>query len=392
MTTTPDTVPASSVDLLLACASSAEIPDTEINTTGEAAMVGNAVHESSQACLTNHGTNPTEASIAAAIKWDVRADEVERLTLLTLQGIESINEPITAPTIERVIPSSRFRTRVDLLDVHYSTVEPRPPEALNRVMVAAAARERAPAAVLSRITIVDIKTGRDVKYTKPGQMLTYAAAAREHFGMPSSGYIYTGEVWSRDGTVIERRITSERIDGFLERVDRQLRYSGRYHTPGSHCGYCRRIHECDARAKHIRSACEMFIRTDPTQIDHDKIGAYWDTREELRKALDVFDEMIGVQLTDGPITIAPGRRLELVPVAKKTINPRAAVPIMKAFGFSLDEVYSALSLRQEAMLKIAANKNTNSTKKATRAKMLSELDDAGAISVSTYLKRTEIKD
>lgn len=385
MTNTPDTIPASSVDLLLACASSAEVPDTEINTTGEAAMIGNAVHEASQACKTNHETNPTEASIAAAIKWDVQADEVERLTLLTLQGIESIKEPINAPEAEFVIPSSRFRSRVDLIDVHYSTVRPKSP------VLAVAANEKA-LETLSRITIVDIKTGRDNKYTKPGQMLAYAATAREYFGMPSSGYIYTGEVWSRDGTVIERRITSERIDGFLERIDQQLKYSGRYHTTGSHCGYCRRIHECDARAKHIRSACEMFIRKDPTQIDSNKIGAFWDTREELRKALDVFDTMVNVHLQTGPITIAPGRRLELVPVAKKTIDPRAAGLVMKAFGFNSDEITAALRVRQNAMLKIAAEKNTNASKESTRAKMLAALDEAGAISVSTYLKRTEIKD
>jgi len=350
-----DAVAASSVDLFLTCSSSILQAESPHSPECAGADLGTAVHEAIR--HTVRGEDYRIEHIASV--YDADPGEVLALVEYAKQALGEIREPLRHARCEEKIYEGNIRSRQDLVAVEATPQGP------------------------SSISSLDWKSGR-VMIPKPGQMIANAVALRRRYGMPSSGYIYTAEVWLRDREIIERRYDATRLDAFEERLESELRYAGSSYTPGEGCGFCKHSTTCQARLDYLRASASMLAETEVKHLTPMAIADLWPRKQALERALTEYTKVAkGMLAESGELPLSDGSVLQYLDRKVTTIDARKAWPVMTEHGLSAAEINGVISVQKGKLEEAVATKAkaNGRTKKSATAELMDDLRAAGAVAV-----------
>ena len=244
----------------------------------------------------------------------------------------------------------------------------------------------------SHIVIVDFKTGfSDDEHRY--QLVSYADAARERWGMPTSGVITTVEGQLRHGERIVRNYSENDLAGFRLDVGRALASIGKKIVPGKHCGFCPRQLECPTRDSYINAATAALVELDQSRdygISTVQLGAIYDRYKEVMRAADRYQKLVDAALEQGPIPLPGGRRLELHEV-ERTVVDVTALGVFDAMGWEYDDLREAVRISKSGLDRIVKSKvPTRGEAKILMRQLMTALGDGGALRTETRREKVVV--
>jgi hypothetical protein len=237
-----------------------------------------------------------------------------------------------------------------------------------------------------RILVSDWKTGaRAVEPPREnGQLAFLALCARKALGRPgdrvaaqiayveSSGEIRTtGHEYSHEE--LERAEEVRQIARAVE-ASRSAAAGGGPRAArlvvGAHCRYCPAIARCPA----ISGAAQSLLEEKDAELTDERVPKIWETLQ----AVEAAAKRVRARLTDhvanapdGAVPVQGGRRLRLVESRREKIDPRGAMPVLRAaFGEGADD---AVTVSKTGLKKLAGEALPG---------VMAELEGAGAVEVT----------
>lgn len=351
----------SSADRFLSCASSALTTDHPYNPQSNAAGLGSAVHEV-LAELVDTGKMPPEVMDRAARTWGVDVDEIERLASYGARAWEDLAEEFEGGAAEVRIDGEITGGTADVL-----------------------------ARVEGGIRILDWKSGRG-QVTHEAQLLAYALAAVDQFGLEPDQTVTTYEVWVQHGVYHRHDYNADQIEGFRGRLKRAIGDIGRQYAPGAACAFCPRQLECQARQDLIRSTTGSLAIVGGGDLTlREQLSEMFPRVQQLKKAIGQFEELLDLELNNGAIQTADGRQLELGEHERTIIKPIEAWKVITDWEFSQAEIASAMTISKGKLLSTVAKRAKRGQGAAMKREIMQDLDSAGALKRSTFTKRQHVK-
>ncbi len=234
-------------------------------------------------------------------------------------------------------------------------------------------------------SVADWKTGRvDNDYW--AQLMGYCVLFAEP-GDRATGAI----LWVRDEEVENYTSDQDERDAFLQRItDEVVDWDGVYH-PGSHCGFCPRYHECDARTAHDRASLRAFLREESTTDiladlpPETQLDLYEQAATVERLAAAVRKGLREIVAANGPIK-TKSRMLQLVPNNRTTIEPLQAWPVLDQFGLDDEAKASVIRIAKGELEDVVAKAAPPRQGAAKIRELRAALEEAGALSVQVGQK------
>jgi hypothetical protein len=357
-----DTIRASEADRILQCGAAARAVQRDIDISGPEALIGRAAHDAIEYWINGERKGEPETQ-PAANQHGVKPGDIAELIQNAPSMLKAIREDLSNLRAEVTISGGGVRGRIDVLSLTM---------AKTRLFSAA---------------VLDWKTGRDpASSSKPGQRLAYASAVEASYGMPANGCIYTAELWLATGEIIESRFDAASIEGFRRRLAEQLERDTA--SPGPHCKYCRRAHECLERQQYLRAAVSAIAVPESKLATSEQLAALWDQSRALKAALETYERAIDLAIDEhGALELPDGRKLLHGTKSIDTIDAAKAWPVLRAAGLGRADIEGAIKLSKSKLCDAAAAKVPRGEKGAAKADLISALDTAGAIDRKTLKYR-----
>jgi len=242
------------------------------------------------------------------------------------------------------------------------------------------------------LAILDWKTGYSGDEHKH-QLMAYADAAREKYGMPTGGVIYGFEVWLRLGEFTTHHFSENQLNGFRSRCAEQIkRASGEHpqYAAGAHCKFCPRATQCEARDEYMRATTTAIAEfKDPTAaVTRATIGALYERSKLLHRALAEYDKLLDAELVDGPIALADGRILRLKDTEQDVITnaPKVLQVIRENIDIDIESELKITKASIERACKASAPKGSAAALTRSALSLLRQHD----LIEKTIIKRKEI--
>lgn len=359
-----ETTRASDADIEINCGKAHQPPEVPIETSGPEAMLGSAVHAALEPWLPvwRH-SDPEPQPFANQFGADV--DKVAELISKAPNALREIREDLSGLQAEVKVQGGLIRGRIDGLNL------------------------RMAGSRLFSCAILDWKTGQDPANSKPNQRLAYASAVEAMYGMPAQKYIYSAEIWLATGVILEGRYDKAMIDGFRTRL--AYRRKRGIASPGVHCKYCRRKHECLEWQTYIRSSALELAELAPDLATPDALALLWDKSRALKSAIERYEKAIDAMLDEhGGLDLPGDRRLCHVKQTRDIIDARKAWPVMQRAGLDQAAINAALTVNKTKLLEQVAKPAPRGQKQKAREGIMIALDEAGAISRNVIRRRTII--
>lgn len=126
----------------------------------------------------------------------------------------------------------------------------------------------------TEILIADLKTGGRLVETEDNpQLMSYAIAARLHFGrFPQYRVAIIQPSLPRSGVVREVVLTNEQLDAFSLTVEKAIaaNLSDGERMPGSHCRYCKAEATCKPRAVYVLNQAGISLQEFIKDLDNEQ--------------------------------------------------------------------------------------------------------------------------
>lgn len=354
----------SSLPLVSICAQAAHAPSVQISGDRRAADMGSAVHQ----LLRNHidtGLNSTEAQIAAvADEWQLAGDSPEasmrELTMLYRAGVKlwaSVAQWFPAPQTEVAMEAKGPITLTGHTDV-FDFAD-------------------------SLVRVGDHKSGR-LYYDATEQVKGYGwlGLNRE----PSATSAWAVVLRIRDGERIMARWTRDELAAWWVKLGEHLLRDE--YTPGPHCRYCPRFHECPAGKEYVRQLGEMIVAevggalqlTPLRAIDiMDRLRVLEKVCETLRAAIKTTVASEGGEWSD-----SDGNTLRVKVEERREINyANGAALLADELGDRFPEVVRIGKTKVEEIVRANAPRGMKSL---AIAGLMDRLDAAGAVNIKTVEK------
>lgn len=235
---------------------------------------------------------------------------------------------------------------------------------------------------VSRVTILDLKTGR-VERDHSAQLGAYALAWRDMYGMPTSGTITTAAIWLRSDSLDVRAWTTPDLDGLAERIRDAAGHPSR-HAPGEHCHFCPRRLRCASLVEHQRAGA-LAISEMPGEVSRVTLGALHERARALEGAIERYAAALRIALRDGPIQLPDGRRLELRERILERIKPREAWAILES-AVGLDAIAGAVKLSKTEIMRAVGESAPKGQKGRVQVALAESLRQAGALETEIQLR------
>jgi len=242
----------------------------------------------------------------------------------------------------------------------------------------------------SLATIGDWKSGRNQRQYRR-QMEAYAYATRESFGMPKSGKITAVIIWLRFCEVEVLQFTGADLDAFRDDFLALRRSIGKSYAPGEHCFGCQRAHECPARDAYLRSAQTAMVVANEDGIAPEKLAELYPQAQALEKMLEAYRAALKLVVANGPLPIGNGKQIELVEAHRAVINTISARPVLAANGFSEDDIARVSSMSKGEIETVVGERAPKGMKGRNQAAIVKALEDAGAITQTSFTKLQQKK-
>jgi hypothetical protein len=242
----------------------------------------------------------------------------------------------------------------------------------------------------SEIRILDWKSGfKDSDYSE--QMRGYCALALLKY--PEIERATATIVWLRTGEIERYTMTREQLTAW--EWDVSVAMTG-LETPGTHCDYCRRSHECRSRNALVRrdiatvldvgteEAAEAIARMNPRDIVSllGKAKMIAACADRIKDAIRAHVETVGE--VEGEKT-----KLTLALENRRAIDPLKAWPILTESGFADEDFAECVKISASTVDTITGKKAGRGNGKRAIAALREKLEAAGAVSTTTIQKLTE---
>lgn len=357
---------------ILRCPASQQPPDLSIESDSYAARLGTAVHAALARLVS--GERADFDTIAAAS--EVERDDLAPLFFAGRSMWEDYADAIEVLEVEaeytRVVvdaPGVVFRGHPDLVGRTIEDDEP--------VLV-----------------VLDWKSGRpDSGYFD--QLLGYielAATDREH----GHGYVFHHAkaivAWLRDRIVDIRDVDEAVRADWRERVVYAIEHPDQYGPSAETCQYCPRRYECPARDGMAQATANALVKAnDILALAPASLAAMKPKADLLKSILKEYDTALKGALEGGPIPIDDDRELYLQERARSDIDLSSALPaLMERFG-SVERLAPALKVSKSELMKLVGARAERGEKGKKRDELMRALDEAGAISKTSYSVTAERK-
>ncbi len=363
----------SGLPLNFKCPGSARPPALKIRTMSDPAALGIAAHTALQGVVTNGGPSPEELT-ELAIKEGV---DTEDLRILLACGAKLWRE------VRESFPGAETEVEI-VADFGDFVLSGHPDLHSYRAGVVRAG---------------DWKTGRvDSDYS--AQLKGYAVLLRRE--LEKAGIEVTeatGTVlWVRDCEAENYTLDSAAFDQFVASIREQIVNWDGTHHPGTHCTFCPRWHECEARVAHDRGAVETFSSKQIRAIDIDELthlsdGQKLELYHQAKLVAELAETVKGVVKryiqTHGPI-VADGQRLAVVPEERSKVVAEKAWDVLEESGFTHAEFVQCVNIGVTAMKSVTAKKAGRGHGAGAIRELMAKLETAGAVE-KTVTERFEEK-
>jgi hypothetical protein len=245
----------------------------------------------------------------------------------------------------------------------------------------------------------DWKSGR-VQRNYRWQLWGYAYSARETLGMPRSGVIDSACAWVRTGDVEMHGFTDAELDAMAEEHRALEGRIGKVYSPGEHCGFCARRHECGAYADALRTTTTALAPIaaaieggTASGVTIEQLVSLYPMAKLYEKVLEAYGEMLKAALADGVrLPIGDGRVLYLAEKKRVELDPVKTYDALLAAGPDGNEILECMRASKGALEKWIESKAPRGQKKAAREAMLERLSAAGAVSQTIQQRLTAAKE
>jgi hypothetical protein len=236
-----------------------------------------------------------------------------------------------------------------------------------------------------QVIVVDWKAGWRPR-GHPHQTIGYTYCAAE---MRKADGATTIETHLRAGERDVRVYSRDDLRAWAARLDEHVSRAGEQWGPSEACTYCPRQLMCDSRDQYLRSTAIAVSGAEGVggEIDRVKIGSLWERSRSLSAALRRYESAIDEALALGPIDLGDGRQLARVETKRDKIVPSAALPLIGELGIDPDTCLRVSKTALCDAVKADAQKGKGAS--AVRA-LLAALEAAEAIEKETHFEKRVI--
>ena len=368
----------SSLDRINACPASATPPAVRIDSSDDAALMGNAIHE----LLSAHIDGREKDLGEVAKRWGVDLEELARLFSIakSLWGRVKSHFPnaITEHAFEpATIGGIALTGHGDVISIADDG---------------------------GTVYLLDFKSGwGDGDHQH--QLRGYGLLALGE--LPMADKVTACVLKIRHGDLETFEWTRDELTAWGEDLARRVESERELYRPSvPACGYCPRAHECPARAAYLRSAISVMegvtgktamVRTpgdigdvadfvEPPALTPQKVADVVEFARTLAKMCDAAIDLAKaeVRLAGGRIVAPDGRELVLSDVPRTEIDFAAGEGVLRAhLG---DDIAKVLKVGKTAAEDAVKAKAARGQKGKVAERMLYELDQAGALKVTSSPK------
>lgn len=347
----------SALPTFLNCPSSALECDRDYAPGSDAASLGSAVHE----LLERHVMLKPEDIGATAKRYGVDCDDLERLYAYGCIAWRELEKHFPDPKTETELTGDGIKGHADVMSITDKTM-----------------------------TILDWKSGFTRK-DYSAQVIGYAAAAVDMFGMPKSGAVQVATVWLRYFEYEVINVTQEDIERLYHAIARAGLGIGKDYAPGDVCTYCKRQMQCEARNDYLRSAAQALAHVGNVEISVDLMGSLYHRSRLLKKAIEHYDKALKMMLAQhGSVSDGCGGVIELARVKRDKIVAKEAWPVLIEAGFTEDDLAACTTMSKTAVLDIVGERAGRGEKQKKKMVLLSILKERGAVT-ETESDRIQLK-
>lgn len=381
------TIRASSLPRIMACPASLHAPEIAIDTSGDVADLGSAVHAVLAEVIGGGLEGMPDLSFFAR-RFDVEYDDLEFLSWRGL-AIWNAFKPLLKP--DSVGVEQHMETP---LNAHYMLSGH-----LDVCAELAGADTRT-------LVVIDWKTGfieRDYK----AQLMGYALLADRVLADSNAGAVKIVTAWPRTGTWDVLDIGPKDILDFLLRVLEILSEPSATFAPNDdHCVYCPRSHECPARDRFIQSAVHALLPHEYSETSsltpREELAVFYDQAQSLKRALKNYTDAVKASIRkDGPLPLPDGRTVTIQAQARDaihfsveclaTVAPFLEIAPADVDAFILAIGRDAVTVAKKPLLDAVSANAPQGGKGIAIREAMTALLDAGCVETKAYEKLEVVK-
>lgn len=354
----------SSLGINAACHASVVAPTVKINTSGDPARMGSAVHSFMAAKV---GDPDAVIDFAALAKeFEVDPDELQPSAWQSWKAWLSVAEFFPNPQTEVHLGPYVWSERISI---------------------------QGTADLLSRPTTSLLRIGDYKGSWTDGdhelQIKAYAFLAYRK---------WSREVENVEGIVLNTRLgfkhvyrwKAQELDAWFNRLAESIHEGIETFSPSaSTCKFCRRAFECPARHQLVKSCAETVLSVNVAELTPDLAAELLVRARLIANAADDAVEIVRAEVAShgGSMLLSDGRTLQLTPSPRRSIKPEPAWPILvEELGERLVET---LKISKTVAEGIVGDKAPKKMKGKAKAAFVDRLEKAGALE-TTITERLEI--
>ncbi len=356
----------SSLPRILACPASAVPPATAIDTGGEYAAVGSAVH----AVLAQWVTEGVWDVDSAVERYGVGRDEVSRPAWTGRKLWALYEGRVEVVHVEKEM-SSEFPRHGFTLTGH--------PDMCLKSMVGL---DLDPTRIIWDCKSTRFGGGHSPLDQLLGYLYLWFDEDMEMWDRPSKAII----AWLRDGFCQVIDVTGDIIRDWQSRLFDAMEDRKTFAPSAEACKYCPRSHECPAKTALLQESVLALAPSDGPAVPMtpERLAKLKPMRDVLKNEIQRYDKALALALQEhGSLPLDDERELYLSEETRESINAGPAWAVLTE-EIPIEDLRGALRVVKGDLMKIAMARAPYGGKKAYADELLDKLRAAGAVRTRTY--------
>lgn len=346
----------SSLAINAACTASVVAPTVKINTSGDPARIGSAVHAFMAQKVPNPDATPDIHSLAE--EFSVEAEDLAAGAWQTWRAWQTVADYFPDPQTEVHLGPIQWNQQVTLQGTCDVLSRPTP----------------------TLLRLLDYK-GTWSESEHEVQVKGYGILGLRKW----LGEVETVEavvINTRIGTKMVYRWTAAEVEQWFDRLCTSIVNGTETFSPSaSNCKFCRRAFDCPARQQLVKSCAESVLSVNIAELTPDTAAELLGRARLVIKAAEEAVEIVRAEVAarGGSMPLSDGRVLQLTPQKKRLIKALPAWPILtRVCGERLEE---AVRISKTTCEKIIGDNAAPRMKGKDKAAFSKELEDANAFEV-----------
>lgn len=353
---------ASRLPLAMVCPASMQATDYVLDSDGDAARLGSAVHEWLGKRIATQAIEGDEAFDLLAVKYTLPVDDIRALSIRAWKLWREVEQWFPSPVVEGVVEKDLGQLQMTgHVDVMSYNAE-------------------------SRIVFVnDHKTGF-LDSDHSDQVRAYGLMALDRF--PDADQVHTCIMRVRDYTTDHANYSKAELVAWSQRVVQRVVEEQESYQPGRHCSFCPRRMTCKAFADWVRWAFELLSSGEIIDMSGsaspELVRKVYDAKSALSRLLEEAGEVLKTlaMARGGVLEKDDGMQLQMISQIRRVIMFKEAWPLLSK-RVEEDFWNQVFAVGKTELIKIIRLGAGRGEKERAVAELMQSLEDAGAIAEET---------